>query len=328
MKPNFFNLAFVTYLATLGACAAVPKIDTASVPPIDPEESCEGCTVKVISNNRVAFKGYGEVRYAGRAPTAEQIQKAEFQAKANGLMRYVSKQRSPLTELFSNCVLTPQQWVQLMPESRSIPVAQQKEIYRVALRSTIDVTTFDEYLTQCLGPVPQHRIAIILVARQKVPEQQRSVYKIFLARLDQALAQSFAHRHFTVDSNRDMELKAGGLYRKIRLMEQYKTAGQVNWESAFIASDLNEIDLLVLGTVDVGEVNKVQLNGMDAVSVKASAEILDLNHKTVVAATETIQRRGEEPTEDQAIDVAVQQVVNALGQDLIDRLMQHYMISK
>lgn len=275
----------------------------------------------------VHSKGMAEIRFDGGKPSKTQLVQADFQAKENSVQRYLTKYRPGVVEVYNSCAtpLNAGNIDNVVIDSMSRPPKQRDGIYRVAMRTSIDTSRLDKYLQYCSGGVIDARIAIVLVAREKVSDKQQDVYKAFFGRLDKALADVFVAKNFTVDSKRDMELFSGGLYREVRLMEQYKSAGKVNWESAYIASDLNNIDLLVLGYFDIGTVEKVKINNMLDVTVSGSAEILDLRDKTVISSSSKIQRRAEAPSDSEVINEAVQLVVDEMGQQLTDKLIQYYM---
>ena len=275
----------------------------------------------------VHSKGMAEIRFEGAAPTAAQLNEADFQAKENSINRYLSKYRPAVLDVYSNCAtpLSASTIDKVVIDTLSKPPKSRGGVYRVAMRTSINTARLDKYLEFCSGGITEARLAIILVARQAINKQSEGLYKSFFGQVDKALADVFIAKNFTVDSKRDMELFSGGLYREVRLMEQYKTAGQVNWESAFIASDLNNVDLLVLGYFDIGTVSKVALNNMLQVSVSASAETLDLVDKKVISGTSKIQRTAEAPSEQEVINEAVQLVVEEMGQQLTDELIRYYM---
>ena len=267
----------------------------------------------------VHSKGLAEIRINGASASSQELAQAEFVAKENSVQRFLAEFRPAAAQVYANCGLTQKNIDEVVIDTRTRPPKTRQGLVQVKMRTSIDQVKLDLHLNSCVKPTSQ-RIAIVLVARQQADTQSHDTYKAFFGQLDKSLGEVFVAKGFSVDSKQDMEIFSGGIYRQERLVRQYEHSGQVNWEPARIAGFITNVDLLVIGYFDIGRSNSVSTNNLTEVAVSGTAEMFDMVENAVVASTPKIQLNAEARSEREAINEAVQLVVEEVGIQLTDKL--------
>jgi hypothetical protein len=268
----------------------------------------------------VQSKGMALIPIAGGTASNVEMMRADFEAKENSIQRYLSEFRPTAAKIYAGCPLRDGDLDGVIVSARARPAQYTPNSqYQLKMRTAIDLVKLDLHLQSCTRQTKK-RIAIVLVSRQKITQQQENTYKAFYGQLDKALGEVLESRNFVVDSKQDMEIFSGGLYREDRLIKQYEQSGQVNWEPARIAGYISDIDLMVVGYFDIGQARRVSSNNLMEVSVSGSAQIFHMADNVVVSSTPKIQLTAEARTGQEAITEAAQLVVEAVGVELADKL--------
>lgn len=273
---------------------------------------------------QAGFLGSSTVSIAGRTPSNEEVHSVLIDAKNQAVISYLEQFREDALVLYDECQKSDEKIASFIADFKQFPDSgfdKKTKQYLVKISAQIHNSRLERWLTSCQpADMRYHRVALVMVARQKTGDSKDRDYTALDARLDEAMARVFQRKRFEVNATSGMESLSNGVFKKRRLIEQYANSGQVNWDSALWAADVSWADLLVVGFIDAGIPQKSQINTLLELVVSGNAYAIDVANNTLVASTKNFSSSIQGVDEEALITAATDRVTQVISTQIIDQL--------